>query len=164
MQLSYCGGSGRVLDAQEGGGLLMFWYYTQRPGICLAPVQLCGRDLSPVWFQSRTWNRFAFMVMSMSDHHCTSASGTHTWTLAKCARYSWIWCKILHSVYYNSKWILNSEIKMFIKNSNVVKCSETKRQFLYENIENSLCTQAILKHCHSINHEWKQNFFSNCPC
>ena len=34
---------------------------------------------------------------------------------------------------------------MFIKNSNVVKCSETKRQFLYENIENSLCTQAILK-------------------
>ena len=122
----------------------MFWYYTQRPGICLAPVQLCGRDLSPVWFQSRTWNRFAFMVMSMSDHHCTSASGTHTWTLAKCARYSWIWCEILHSVYYNSKWILNSEIKMFIKNSNVVKCRETKRQFLYENIENSLCTQAIL--------------------
>ena len=34
---------------------------------------------------------------------------------------------------------------MFIKNSNVFKCSETKRQFLSENIENSLCTQAILK-------------------
>ena len=34
---------------------------------------------------------------------------------------------------------------MFIKNSNVFKCSETKRQFLSENIESSLCTQAILK-------------------
>lgn len=57
-------------------------------------------------------------------------------------------------VYYNSKWILNSEIKMFIKNSNVFKRSETKRQFVSENIENSLCTQAILK----------TDFFSNCPC
>ena len=34
---------------------------------------------------------------------------------------------------------------MFIKNSNVFKCSKTKRQFLSENIENSLCTQAIFK-------------------
>ena len=34
---------------------------------------------------------------------------------------------------------------MFIKNSNVIKCTETKWQFLSENIENRLCTQAILK-------------------
>lgn len=34
---------------------------------------------------------------------------------------------------------------MFIKNSNVFKRSETKRQFVSEDIENSLCTQAILK-------------------
>jgi len=34
---------------------------------------------------------------------------------------------------------------MFIKNSNVIKCSETKWQFLSENIENRLCTQPLLK-------------------
>ena len=34
---------------------------------------------------------------------------------------------------------------MFIKNSNVVKCRETKWPFLSKNIENRLCTQAMLK-------------------
>lgn len=34
---------------------------------------------------------------------------------------------------------------MFIKNSNVIKCRETKWQFLSKNIENRLCTQAMLK-------------------
>ena len=40
--------SGRVLDAE--GGLLIFCYYTQRPGICLAQGQPCGRDLTLVCF------------------------------------------------------------------------------------------------------------------
>ena len=86
----------RKCDTSEGGGGVIFWYYTQGPGICLDPGQPCGRHLSLIWFQSRTWNRFEFMVMSISDHHCTSASGMHACTLAKCARYSWIWCEILH--------------------------------------------------------------------
>lgn len=34
---------------------------------------------------------------------------------------------------------------MFIKNSNVIKCREAKWQFLSNNIENRLCTQAMLK-------------------
>ena len=46
--LPHCGGSGRVLDAREGGGGgLIFCYYTQGPGICLAPGQPCGRDFNP---------------------------------------------------------------------------------------------------------------------
>ena len=83
----------RFRRAGRGRGLI-FWYYTQGPGICLEPGQPCGRDLSFVWFQSRTWNRFEFMVMSISDIHCTSASGMHACTLAKCATYSWMWCEI----------------------------------------------------------------------
>ena len=34
---------------------------------------------------------------------------------------------------------------MFNKNSHVIKCRETKWQFLSKNIENHLCTQAMLK-------------------
>ena len=34
---------------------------------------------------------------------------------------------------------------MFNKNSHVIKCTETKWQFLSKNIENHLCTQAMLK-------------------
>ena len=54
---------------EGGGGLLIFCYYTRRPGICLDPGQPCGRELTLVWFQSRTWNQFEFMAMSTSDHH-----------------------------------------------------------------------------------------------
>ena len=121
----------RLGTGEGGGGLLIFCYYTRRPGICLDPGQPCGRELTLAWFQSRTWNRFEFMVMSTSDHHCTSASGMQK----ECEIFMNMVCNT-SLVYYDSKWILNAEIKMFIKNWNVFKCSETKWQFLSENIEN----------------------------
>ena len=140
---------------KEGRGVNLLLLQTRSRPVCLAPGQPCGRDLSLVWFQSRTYVESVYIYGNVnvrsSLHDCEWYA--HMYPCQVCEMFmNMVWNTPL--VYYNSKWILNSEIKMFIKNSNVFKRSETKRQFVSENIENSLCTQAILK----------TDFFSNCPC